>query len=57
LLQQKLLGPIAVCPEGQLEFEHDPLSASSPGAQHLPPTWTFGREHVGTQLLSRTRRN
>jgi hypothetical protein len=36
-LQQKLLGPIAVSPAGQLEFEQAPPGASSPTTQHLPP--------------------
>jgi hypothetical protein len=49
-LQQKLLGPMAVCPGWQLELEQAALAASVATAQHLPLTWMFGRAQVGTQL-------
>ena len=45
LLQQKLLGPTAVCPEGQLEFEHAALATSAPTVQHLPLIWMLGLAH------------
>jgi hypothetical protein len=38
LLQQKLLGPIGVCPEGQLELEQSALTASVAIEQHFPLT-------------------
>jgi hypothetical protein len=44
-LQQKLLGPIDVCPDGQLEFEHAALATSEPTAQHLPLIWILGLGH------------
>jgi hypothetical protein len=58
--QQKLLGPIAIWPDGQLEFEHAfpvdtaefgeqqrPLIDISPGGQVL----TGGGPHTGGQVL------
>jgi hypothetical protein len=44
-LQQKLLGSIAVCPDGQLEFEQAALATSESTAQHLPLISTFGLAH------------
>ena len=42
LSQQKLLGPIAVWPIGQLEFEQALPTASSPTTQQRPPIWISG---------------
>jgi hypothetical protein len=57
LLQQKLLGPIAVCPGGQLEFEHAPPAANVAALQHLPPIWISGRAQLGSQVLVPARRS
>jgi hypothetical protein len=43
-LQQKLLGPIGVCPGWQLEFEQAPLAAICVTLQHVPLIWTLGLE-------------
>jgi hypothetical protein len=45
-LQQKLLGPIGVCPAGQLEFEQAPLAASCVTLQQTPATRTLGLEQL-----------
>jgi hypothetical protein len=51
-LQQKLLGPTAVCPEGQFAFEHAALAASAATVQHRPFTWMPGFGQLGTQRPS-----
>jgi len=58
LSQQKLLGPIGVCPAGHDEFEHVALGANVDGGQHWFPIWTFGCGQLGWQVAppSRTRR-
>jgi hypothetical protein len=55
-LQQKLLGPIAVCPDGQLEFEHAAFAAIVATEQHLPLIWMPGLGHCphSPVLTSRT---
>jgi len=56
-MQQKLLGPMAVCPAGQPEFEQAAFAASAATGQHRPPIWMSGRGHPGSQEPVLTRRS